>query len=123
MAGGADRLACGRHAADVQPRDAFLADLDHRREVIERGRDQLANAGGGFFVWQDEWRPGAEVLVLSQRHARHHAERQRLLRRRDHMLGPAPDDDWSPVEVRPPRRLQATGQTPADMPAPTSWPS
>jgi len=46
----ADRLAGADHTVEVEPRDAFVSHLDHRREVVERGREELADADDRLFV-------------------------------------------------------------------------
>ena len=76
---GADRLTGRCDAAHVEPRDSLVADLDHRRQVIEGGGDELTDARGRFFVGKDEDSMRAQVLGLAQSHSRHDAEGQRLL--------------------------------------------
>src|SRR5882672_12041607 len=114
MPRGADRLPWIHHTAQVEPRDALIAHLDCRREVVERGRDQLADANHRLFVRQDECRLRTQVLRLAESRARHNTEGLRFFRHRDDVFVPPPDDDRGPVHVRPPRELQMSRQTTAD---------
>ncbi|OLB81271.1 MAG: hypothetical protein AUI15_40100 [Actinobacteria bacterium 13_2_20CM_2_66_6] len=70
MPRGADRFARFHDTAQVEPGDALIPHLDYRREVVERGRDQLADANHRFFVGQDEGRLRTQVLRLAKSHAR-----------------------------------------------------
>src|SRR5207253_2897964 len=109
-----DRRAWGRNPARVQPRDSLASHLDHRREVVEGCRDQLANPVRGFLVRKHKGRLWAEVLGLTHRHPGRHTKGERLFRRRDHMLVPAPDDDRLAIEIGPASQLEVSGQTTAD---------
>lgn len=61
----ADRLTRLHDSAHVQPRDALDANLDGRREVVERRRDELSQLCRGFGVRRKEGRLRAEVLGLA----------------------------------------------------------
>ena len=111
---GADRLTGIHHTSQVEPRDAFISYLDYGREVVERGRDQLADANHRLFVRQDESGLRTQVFRLAQCHARENPKGLRLIRRRDDVLVPSTEDDRCPVKVRPPRELEMGDQTAAD---------
>lgn len=117
---GADRFTGPDDTVQLEPCDAFGADLDHRREVIEGGTDQLSNPCDGLWVGQDERRMRTQMLGLAQRHARHHAKCSCFLRGCDNMLIPEADDDRRPIEVGPSRELQVSGQPTADARGETS---
>lgn len=68
------RISWPRNTFDVEPCDPFVAHIDHRRKVVQRRGDQLADAQDGLFVWQDEGCLGAQVLGLAQRHSRQNTE-------------------------------------------------
>src|SRR5438105_11053840 len=114
MPRGADRLTGIHHTSQVEPRDAFISYLDYGREVVERGRDQLADANHSLFVRQDEGGLRTQVFRLAQCHGRENPKGLRLIRRRDDVLVPSTDDDRCPVKVRPPRELEMGDQTAAD---------
>ena len=116
----ADRLAHASDAAEIEPRHAFGSDLDHRREVVKGGADQLTDSLDCLWIRQDESRLWAKVLGLAQRHARRHAEGHRLLGGGDDVLVPETDDDRRPVEVGSSRQLQVPCQPTADARGETS---
>ena len=121
MPGGANRLTLAHHTADVQPCHSFSADLDHRRQVIECRREELANPLDGFWIRQDKSGLRTQVLCLAQGHAGHDAKGQRLLRRSDDVLVPESDDDRRSIKVRPPRQLDVTYEAAADARGDTSF--
>src|SRR6185312_8880093 len=75
----ADRFAWVDDAAHVEPGDALGPDLDHRRKVVERGRDQLLQPGGGLRIGREKGGGWAKVLRLAERQAGEDPEWERLV--------------------------------------------
>ncbi len=105
----ANRFARVDDAAHVQPRNALDANLDCRREVVERGGDELLQVGGGFGIRREESCLRAEMLGLPQGHPGHHAKWKRLIGSGDHVLFPESDHHGIPVQVRASGQLEVTG--------------
>jgi len=110
----ANRFARAHDAVHVQPRDSVDADLDRRREVIERGGDQLSQLRRSFRLRWKKGRQRAKVLSLARCHPGQHTRMQRLLGNSDDVLFPISDHDGTSVQVGSPGKLEVSGQTTAD---------